>query len=251
MIKKEKFQGKSVLIIEEDNSTRDKARNFLFQLRASKVQDAPDFKKGYAATQSEIFDFIVCDFRIFNTDSQAFIKKLKLEKKLFSDDQLIMSSDFFESMENANKKEVKALVKKKSAQDILDQDVKRNVYEILKPYCQIKAFMLTKSDNQMVEATVLNIDVDELMITLSTRSLEKIDNYARQIKFESVINETKKDYTIIGDLRLIDDSDQFFREFELSVPEQYIEMLKEIEDDLFTVQRKTRDLLGVMKGDLV
>lgn len=246
-----KIEGYTFLIIEEDPALRDKARSYLLINKAAHIFDAKNFSEAYNKTSDQAFDFCICDYRIFNSDAQTFIKKLRKEKKITSDDQLIMSSDFFEHLEGLKDKKEEAQVdeRQRTLDEILNTDVSRVTDEIMKPFCQVKAFMLVKSSNEAVEATVLNIDSEELIVTISTNSLEKLENYARQIKFESDINRVIKNYTIIGDMRLVDDSDQFFREFELSVPEQYKEILDEIETDLFAAQRKTKDMLAAFKGE--
>ncbi len=245
------FEGQVVLIIEEDANQRDKARSFLLVRKAKKILDTADFIQAYNLIQKQKVDYYICDYRLFNTHAQSFIKKLRKEKKLSNDNQLIMSADFYEAVEKLKNKTVEPenRAKKKTTEQVLDEDIKNTVAEIYKPFCEIKAYMLIKSSNEAVEATILNIDLEELLVTISTNSLEKQENYARQIKFESNIEGITKNYTIIGDMKLIDDSDQFYREFELAVPEQYKEILMEIENDLFGAQRKTLGMLHVMKGD--
>ncbi len=249
-----KFADKVVLIIEEKQALRDKARNFLLINKAETVIDAANFQEGYDKIPANGFDYCICDYKIFNTNAQTFIKLLRRDKKLENDDQLIMADDFYQELEECIKsksaKKVNINKEEKSFDAQIEEHISKELTEIHRSYCSVKSLLLVKSTNQPVEATILNIDTTDLTITLSTSSMEELDNYARQIKFESHIEGKVKSYTIIGDVSILDDSKEKIRELELKVPEQYSNILTEIETDLFTAQEKTKILLRIMKGEL-
>ncbi|MBL7665254.1 MAG: hypothetical protein JNM93_08980 [Bacteriovoracaceae bacterium] len=254
-----KINKNTILLVEPDVEKRDKARSFLLIQGAKKVFVATDFEDAFTLAMKASIDYVICDYRLTNEVAQNFLKKMKVKKLLDSDDKLIMLSDFYTDIENIEKQKTSSVLGGSSTTEIddrpktMDESYKAYVREdpamILGAFCKIKAQMLLKATNTMIEASILNINPEELTVTISSSSLEKIEAYARQIKFESSINGVIKHYTIIGDMKLVDDSDQFTREFELKVPEQYKDILLEIENDLFVVHDKTKALLSIMKGD--
>ncbi len=248
-----KFRDKVILIVEDNQSLRSKVKNFLHVNGAAVIIEADDFQDAYELIRDEIFDYCICDYKIFNTDAQNFIKILRKEKRLLNDNQLIMAGDFYEELQefiNARAhKQVKGKDKNINLNDAIEGNFKHSPEKVYEVYSFVRSFILHKVTNENIECTILNIDIENLSVTLFINNLEDTENFARQVKFESYINGEMKNHTIIGDLKVIEQRVDGIQELELSVPGQYKSTLDEIEKDLMQAQHKTKTLLEIMKGE--